>query len=180
MLSEDFPWYYHTETTDPVDWHSITSDSNTQDTSFFTHTFYINGQINSSYFDMITPIIKELEESRQKSYMDRLFRVKANLIYKQANYPVGFYHMPHIDVDMPHEVMLYYVNDSDGDTLLFKENPTQMFGFKKFTVESRIPPQKGNIILFDGVTYHAATPPKLSDVRVTINFVFTKEKRWDN
>ena len=73
----------------------------------------------------------------------------------------------HINQEHPHLVLLYYVNDSDGETILFDktindiEDPSMMYLDEKyqFNVVNKIMPKKGRILLFDGRTYHSASSP---------------------
>jgi hypothetical protein len=60
----------------------------------------------------------------------------------------------------PHTVALYYVNDSDGDTVFFDKD--------KETIIHRVPPKKGRLLLFDGTIFHGAGVPK-KNVRAVIN-----------
>jgi len=70
----------------------------------------------------------------------------------------------HQDLDFPHLVCLYYINDSDGDTLFFKDD--------KKTEIKRVSPKKGRIAFFDGSIPHcASTPNKTHRAVVNINFI---------
>ena len=71
---------------------------------------------------------------------------------------------PHIDLNSPHWVCLYYINDSDGDTVFFKDDMK--------TEIKRVPPKKGRIAFFDGSIYHAGTPSETNS-RAVVNFNFT-------
>ena len=76
----------------------------------------------------------------------------------------------HINSDIPHLVMLYYVNDSDGDTILYDKTVNDIsyrFGedmenYGEFNVAHRITPKKGRILFFDGRVYHAPSSPTKS------------------
>ena len=46
-----------------------------------------------------------------------VIRVKANLLVRTPGRVRPF--SPHVDMPRPHWVVIYYVNDSDGDTLIF-------------------------------------------------------------
>ena len=70
----------------------------------------------------------------------------------------------HVDTHEPHRVCLYYVNDSDGDTILFKDDKT--------TEIKRITPKKGRIVFFDGSIPHCSSNPKQTH-RSILNFDFT-------
>ena len=73
----------------------------------------------------------------------------------------------HINQETPHLVLLYYVNDADGETLLFDktiddiEDDDIMYPDERheFNVVNKIMPKQGRILLFDGRTYHSSSSP---------------------
>jgi hypothetical protein len=73
----------------------------------------------------------------------------------------------HINQETPHLVLLYYVNDADGETILYDktiddiqdEDEVYLDEKCKFNVASKITPKQGRILLFDGRTYHSASSP---------------------
>ena len=75
----------------------------------------------------------------------------------------------HIDIiddednPIPHWVCLYYVTDSDGDTILFEDD--------KKTEIKRITPKKGRIVFFDGLIPHCSVAPTKNH-RIIVNFNF--------
>lgn len=84
------------------------------------------------------------------------------------------YDVIHVDRKCPHLVFLYYVRDSDGDTVLF--NKRCDYDDDQFLSEDielqpvkRISPKKGRILIFDGSIYHATGIPKQKQ-RCVINF----------
>ena len=98
-------------------------------------------------------------------------RIKSNILTQSTN--TG-YHSPHIDLDYEHKVFLYYVNDSDGDTVFFNEfwtaeNPATE---ETLTEQVRINPKKGLGVVFDGFQYHASTSPQINGYRCVINIDF--------
>lgn len=75
----------------------------------------------------------------------------------------------------PYMVGVYYVNESEGDTVLYKETiqdttPDEIKN-GKLTVDQVISPKKGRLIIFGGNIYHAAGRPK-EDIRCVINYNF--------
>ena len=81
----------------------------------------------------------------------------------------------HVDMIRPHWVCLYYVNDVDGDTVLFKQtqadmkNSIEVYKNTKFEVLQRVTPKKGRVVLFNGTRYHSSTAPT-EEVRCILNF----------
>ncbi len=69
----------------------------------------------------------------------------------------------HTDFDFPHWVCLYYVTDSEGDTILFKND--------KKTEIQRISPKKGRLAFFDGSIPHCSSRPK-DTTRIILNIDF--------
>ena len=79
---------------------------------------------------------------------------------------------PHLDRFEPHLVFLYYVWDSDGDTIIY-DYKTEKEGYVPFFEDvrelKRITPKKGRVVIFDGLYWHTAEQPK-KDVRCILNF----------
>ena len=84
--------------------------------------------------------------------------------------------IPHIDFrDQPeHKIVLYYVNDIDGDTVLFK-NTTKDTSSQLALQENNltemisVKPKKGRCVIFDGDRYHATGRPRV-DFRCVLNY----------
>lgn len=75
----------------------------------------------------------------------------------------------HINRYIPHLVMLYYVNDSDGDTILYDKKfgdiPLEIAypdDYCNLKIVHRISPKKGRILFFDGRVYHSPSTPTKS------------------
>jgi hypothetical protein len=79
----------------------------------------------------------------------------------------------HVDRPEPHTVVLYYVDDSDGDTIFFNETYKDISEdnakFEKLTIRKTVTPKKGRAVIFDGSFYHTATRPT-NGSRLIINF----------
>ena len=74
---------------------------------------------------------------------------------------------PHIDVSYEHMVVLYYVNDSDGDTYIFDKVLGDRTG--ELNVIQKVTPKKGRVLVFNGNQYHSSSGPT-ENVRCVINY----------
>jgi hypothetical protein len=72
---------------------------------------------------------------------------------------------PHTDLSEKHFVMLYYVKDSDGDTIIYNETEKS----DKYTIKQKVTPKQGRVVLFDGSLYHTAEQP-INNVRCIVNY----------
>jgi len=82
--------------------------------------------------------------------------------------PNGIVHHPHVDFEHPHMASIYYVNDSDGDTILFNEQGDQQ-GLGTFTEMARIKPKANRLLVFQGSHLHTGHSPKEHPNRIIIN-----------
>lgn len=174
LLHYTFPWYYTSGTSysvsssDAPD--NVLKDVRTKDSSQFNHSFY-NDRVTSNYWPIVHSLIEVVEELTGKSYQHRILRAKANLICRDSAFPDECYNMPHSDATFDGiESFLYYVNESDGDTVIFNEKP----GAASLTECVRSSPEKGKLIVFDSYYLHSSSPPKHHDARLVINILFRK------
>ena len=72
---------------------------------------------------------------------------------------------PHTDLDEKHFVMLYYVCDSDGDTIIYNETEKS----NNYTIKQKVTPKQGRVVLFDGSLYHTAEQP-INNLRCIVNY----------
>lgn len=168
--SATFPWYYNNRTAG-LDRYAgaVIGDEYTRESKQFTHTFFNDGMSASNLYSVVSPFLVLLEKEFNCEFSNRVNRIKANLMIKDTSFPEGFYNPAHIDELGCTQTAIYYVNDSDGETVLFD----QYFGTNEpLTVKRRITPKKGSLLLFDAMRMHASTPPRESSERVVINFVF--------
>jgi len=79
---------------------------------------------------------------------------------------------PHLDRTEPHLVFLYYVSNSDGDTVIYNyksKSSNDIPYFEDIKESKRIKPKQGRVVVFDGLYWHTAEQPT-KDVRCIINF----------
>lgn len=136
-----------------------------KDQTAFYHVAFRDGKPESHLFYALRPMIYALEDYLKRPLSD-LSRIRIGLT-KPSRYPG--YHAPHVDFYARHKSLLYYVNDSDGDTVFYNEKYQGDTSLSKFTVQKKVSPKKGKAILFDGDHYHSSGIPKNTLRRVVIN-----------
>lgn len=136
--------------------------------SGFYHLCYADEQVYSNLFYTLRPIIDAVEHYTQ-SPVSKLLRIRVGLFMKSGE---AGSNAPHVDYVDPHKTLLYYVNDSDGDTIFYNELYQKDKHQTKFTVENTVSPKQGRAVLFDGLQYHSSSVPIVNDRRVTVNINF--------
>lgn len=143
----------------------------------FRHIFIENNQLKSPYLHYISALIASYENHFGK--INGTQRIKSNLLLPQKGSPLQ---RPHVD-DMENEsydstgyiagrkTLLYYVNNSDGDTVLYNER-FEGKPIGELTVQQRVTPVKGRAVIFDSNQVHSACLPTNKKYRLIINCVF--------
>ena len=112
----------------------------------------------NNLFFFLKPIILTAYDKPIKS----LLKVKVNRLLRDENFTLDNYNIPHQDVpESNYMSMIYYINDSDGDTVFFEDN----------TIVKRISPSQGDIVLFDSNLWHASSNPSINAERIVLNVV---------
>jgi hypothetical protein len=84
------------------------------------------------------------------------------------------YGPPHFDNNNNNiKAAVYYVSDSDGDTILFEEKYVPGYGdHSKKTILQKVSPKKGRIVIFDANRFHSNSWPTKKE-RVIVNWNFS-------
>ena len=69
-------------------------------------------------------------------------------------------HTPHTDFDIPHKVILFYLNDGDGDTYFYD---------KEHKIIDSVTPKENRAVLFDGSILHSSSKPIKFPRRMVLN-----------
>jgi hypothetical protein len=156
----DLDWKYFGASSDP-----------TQDDVFqFVHFLYSDGEKKSKYLPYIVPVMEAFEEKTGMK-IKQLLRAKFNLLTQRDITEEENNKAIHTDCqpEFPGKYisMVYYVNDSDGDTVLFDDDLNEI---------ERCTPACGSATWFDSKIKHTATVPKHHKNRIVINFMFEIEE----
>ena len=101
-----------------------------------------------------------------------LQRIKVNFNAREIAEHKGSCYVPHVDIeDGGGWTGIYYVNYSDGDTVVFNEetnNPIRKH--EEISVKEVVNNKRGRLVLFNQNSLHAGCPPIESDYRIVINY----------
>jgi hypothetical protein len=167
-----FPWHYVKDVT----YESYGNNSG------FVNVVYDMGGKTTDWLPFVKPLVYHIESASGYT-MEKLLRIRIGLLLPGSiDKP---HNTPHVDFLMSHKTACYYVNDSDGDTVLFRQDIgmikdniddnvlEQYTKSTDFTVVDRCSPKKNRLYIFDGRQFHASTRPKEHDRRVviTVNYI---------
>lgn len=161
VMNSEFPW-------------TCVPTGHTTDSHFaFVHNIsnYPNGEI-SELSEVVASYICEKFNLR----VTQLRIIRFGLTHRESVYTI---HKPHVDSIESHKVALLYLNNSDGDTIIYKERYTTgkmpFQNVNDLTVDQKITPKPNRLVFFDGDLYHSASTPVNNQLRYAINFNFATE-----
>lgn len=171
LYSTTFPWNYVED---------ITYGPHAQFKSpGFSHLFRKEQTTLSQYYAMVAPIAYigadvvgyEWDDVCQaRSFLQ--LPLNQEIISKRKD-------ILHIDLPFKHLVILYYVNDSDGETYIVNRKRNNIHEFNldpdDYQCLSTVEPKQGRVLIFDGDWFHTARQPKLNR-RCVINFNLAKRE----
>lgn len=176
IFSDNFPWYYVAAT-------AYTDDVEKYETAYngsFYHLAMNNGMINSEIGHILESCFMVAMDKTGISF-NKLRRIRIGLI---PICPINNVNPPHIDMESPHRVALWYLNESDGDTVLYNERYDLNYEKRNcgsyyrevlnqnVTINRHFQPEENKMIVFDGLTYHSSSTPKETKRRIAVNYVF--------
>jgi hypothetical protein len=137
----------------------------------FIYSDEVGSVQNSEAIDIVKPLTDKIHETFP--FPVEIIRIRAGL-FTNCGFQWGV-HTPHVDMFFPHYTALYYVDDTDGDTFLYKEkSPVVDFEVipeypSMFNVSTTFAPKMGSALIFNGLIYHSSSPPQLNSHRIAIN-----------
>jgi hypothetical protein len=172
MSSHQFPWFFYANVNHgkkPPAGHTgvFHGDPRFEDSFGFSSLLFPGNEPHSPLLQRPRQVFEAFTK-RHSLTPKQMIRIKANLLVRSANTaPRPF--TPHVDLPQPHLVLIYYVNDSDGDTVILDKTYPD---WANAAVLHSVAPKKGRAILFDGRHYHCGTLPAKHDTRIVLNYDF--------
>jgi len=160
--SNKVDWYYNSSTVNYNSSGDLLCNKNIKEHVQLTHVLLSSDETQSKMANVGLDILQKFL-NRQPVDFSKVSRIKANLMTQFPSYGANFHTTPHIDSNENHWVLLYYVNDSDGCTIIFENSDLTV------TLD-KIQPKKGRFVLFPGHLYHAGQFPEHSSTRIVLNY----------
>lgn len=160
-----FPWFVspHTVIKAPDSY----IDQHTKDSPIFYHSFFHDGAQNSPHMDLVLPLLLEFER-KNKTTVTEIKNIRANMTYPDIFSSETDYKPIHVDThDVGVTTAIYYVNDSDGETLFFED-----LGPEGMRQISEVCPKKNTLIYFPATTRHSSRSPRRNHLRCVVNLNF--------
>lgn len=132
-----------------------------KDIPWFSHDLIVNHKSVSQFTNAVWGVFNNLNMHQYDQFIrtKNLLRMRCNLVPPQKGIKYFNTTPNHIDGNLDHCVMIYYVNDCDGETILHKT--------------TKIKPKRGRIVLFDGLISHKIKYPT-KGYRCILNFNFMR------
>jgi hypothetical protein len=179
MGGQEILWSFskYSTSSDPNIENLFYTDEETSEHLQFRHIFIDFNKIKSPHLRHIAPLIACYESNVTKIKSTQ--RIKANLLMPQKGPTLQRAHADDMELSSydstgyigNRKTLLYYVNNSDGETIIYNEK-YEGKPIGKLTVKQRITPVKGRAVLFDANQIHSACIPTEKKYRLIINCVF--------
>lgn len=145
------------------------------------HPLVQDYDVKSSYYPNIQFIAWEgAKKAGFRHELTQIFQARAYFQYPLSEefQPRHLIDSLHCDTDLEHLVVLYYVIDSDGDTILTDKRREgnalveKTLRLEDHNIIKRVTPKQGRVLVFDGRYYHTTQQPQ-RNIRSVINFNLT-------
>jgi hypothetical protein len=165
LFGDQFPWYYTVDVT-----YGKGIDQQYRAPAC-KHGFVEQGNMNSAFFDLFIPL------AQKACVMKNATTVMQARTFMQFPLSKSFVDRPvdkmHVDSKKKHTVLLYYVCDSDGDTIIvdkeYEDGEIEKLDYQDYKLLHKVTPKQGRAVIFDGSYYHTAEQPS-SNMRCVLNF----------
>lgn len=163
LFKGNFPWYFG---------FNVTADNKDQFRPAVSHLIYDNGEkISPVEVDVLGHLGAAMFDWKFNSIAQAKTILQFPLNEKVLGNVVDDLHVD-IDPFRPHLVVLYYVIDADGDTIIteakYSGNKQTLLKFENQKILEKVTPKQGRAVLFDGSHFHTAEQPK-NGMRCIIN-----------
>tara|TARA_R100001463_G_scaffold6287_2_gene20746 strand:- start:474 stop:1073 length:600 start_codon:yes stop_codon:yes gene_type:complete len=186
-----FPWYFLSKDVSytPTDDFQFGADNlmdipEQEKTIGFVHVLLDQDGVESPWLVHFAPLLDNVQDAIGSPI--EYFRVRLAMTLNHGKDPLQ-HNAPHTDHETDHYAALYYLHDSNADTVFFNEYDDPNSGDldyrwwkarqQDYTIQKRVKPKANNLFVFDGHQFHSSSNPHGDEnYRVTLNLNF----RCDN
>ena len=166
------PFYYVQDTS------GMDNPSNKDWEFSWSHGVYDSGEVRSDLCPLLeTAFLTMLDNTGQR--LGKLLRIRVGLITRT---PQAVLHGAHIDFPEPHKTALLYLNDTNGETVIYKERYDESSGLSNEeylarigepTIASVVECKANRFMWFDGLHYHTSRSQTDVDRRMVVTYNYT-------
>lgn len=160
VLDKHFPWFYARKAYDDDE------EANPYLRGWM-HSILPDNAYKSPLATTLDALVRSTFE-RLEEPVDQIWRMRAIMnTLAPTPYQTGI----HSDYGRPHKTALIYLNDADGNTVIFDEKwtPDHPRDPAQLTIAHEIEPKANRIAFFDGLHLHTGAIPTMVNRRVVIN-----------
>jgi len=168
IFSDDFPWFY-----------TKTAYGDKSKLSLFGYSYSNTVFAHGVFYDAQAPLIFSITKKLLDNAGEDVKSVERIRIGSIPATEKTLVHDAHVDFIDSHKTGLFYLNDADGDTIIYNERfdieskvdaYTQYTDIKEcLTVRDRITPKSNRFFCFDGLLYHSSSTTTSVDRRIVMN-----------
>ena len=177
LTYQDFEWVYLPNITGIADCPEFPEFNAYGLSHIFWHEEF--GQKHTYLSHFITPLLYQIMDVAECNY---ILRARADMVTWTGK--EEFIHPAHIDFSYPNIASVFYVNDSDGDTIFYNIKPEdvpingktyEVMKHEELTEYDRVSPKANRVVLFEGDHFHTGCSPTKHKNRILINSNYSKE-----
>ena len=154
MTGSNFPWYYNNNISIS---HEVKKENKTN--FGFSHNFIKDGKDTSQMSHFLRAAIFKMMDAAS---CNNILRCRGDMTVNSQSMTI---HDPHQDYEEPNVATILYINESDGDTIIYKDH-------QSLEVINRISPVPNRLVLFNGDNLHTGCSPFKNKNRILINSNF--------
>jgi hypothetical protein len=164
LVYTDIPWFCLSD--------SASNDIQEDDTDSFSFShilFDMQNKNRSDFYPFFVPaVLTILNKFNYKKI--KLLRARLGLTTKNGSQST--IHNPHIDFEIPHKVVVFYINPSNGPTTIYQEKYMDNNTHTIFNILKQVDPVANRAFMFDGTYYHSSSKPSTNNFRFVLNIDF--------
>ena len=168
MTDPNFEWGYG-HTTFPIE--KDHSDFTNFNEYGFSHIFFDEERGAVGRFaSHIQPLLFQILDVTN---CDFILRSRADMVTWSKE---DFIHPAHIDFPISNTAAVFYINETDGDTIFYNVKSTAVLKDKELKEYDRVSPKANRLVIFDGDLLHTGCSPTKHKNRILINSNFIKKE----